>query len=355
MKNALISFLFTFSIVTLALSQTVYDVGDHPKVNINPNLTQTPTYMPDPLTRPVSQVNVPTAVPQFTQIPAATPNATIVSNASYQLTMVAQLNLGLTPFPTPYVNISNFTPQFTQIPMATPNATVVANAANQLLALTPFPTQSVNVANQFTQIPQATPNATILANASYQLTQVAQNNLMLTPFPTQIERNIVMDAGAQAVTTASDGNGGNALEVAIAAHTYQYDSGNSTTVQLSAGATFTGTYTSVINQPAFSIQVTSDQNGTLIINQYIDSLGTYLSSAATFSVTANQGWSQARTVNGNYVRIKFINNGASTTTTLNINTYHGDITPTTQLNNQPMAINEVNGTALSLGRKRADR
>ena len=54
-------------------------------------------------------VNVPTPVPQFTQV----------------------------PYPTAV-------PQFTQIPAATPNATVVANAANQQLALTPFPTQTTN-------------------------------------------------------------------------------------------------------------------------------------------------------------------------------------------------------------------
>jgi len=111
---------------------------------------------------------------------------------------------------------------------------------------------------------------------------------------------------------------------------------NSTTAQLAASATFTGVLDAVINQTQISILLTSDQPGTLTVNQYIDAGGTRLTSSVPYTVTASVGFSRAITINGNYVNLAFQNTGASTTTTLNLNTYYGTIMPATQDGSVPV-------------------
>jgi hypothetical protein len=124
---------------------------------------------------------------------------------------------------------------------------------------------------------------------------------------------------------------------------------NTTTTQLAAAATFTGTIESTSSQQCISILLTCDQNGTLIIEQFIDVGGSFKSNSWTYSTLANVPFSRNFTANGNYARVKFTNNGGSTTTTLNLNTAYGTLPAVDDLGNSQVSLNEVNGTAISLG------
>lgn len=143
----------------------------------------------------------------------------------------------------------------------------------------------------------------------------------------------------------------NNLAMAIGATNYILSTANTTTTQLAANATFTGAIENIFNQPSYSVLLTSDQPGTLILNQYIDAAGTFLAQTLSFSITANQGFARSGPLNGNYFNVVFKNTGSVITTTLNINAAYGTIPSSTQLNNSPSSINEVSGSSISLGQK----
>lgn len=156
------------------------------QVLINAVATMTPV---------VNVSNQNTPIPQFTQIPNATPNATILANASYQLTQIAIAQSALTPWvnqgvsftggvwytTTPNVNVQVLT-------LAQPTPTAQANvylkgdsvglstSANQVSMMTPVQ----NTSNHATTIDTTVSAiATVsLTQVSLQLTQVA---LALTP------------------------------------------------------------------------------------------------------------------------------------------------------------------------------
>lgn len=142
---------------------------------------------------------------------------------------------------------------------------------------------------------------------------------------------------------------GNNLPIALGATNYVLSTVNTTVAQLVAGATFTGGIETTFNQQCYSVLLTSDQNGTLTLKQYIDAAGAFLAQSTVYNILAGVPFGRSNVVNGNYFNLTFQNNGGITTTTLNINTAYGTIPATTQLNNSPSAINEVNGVALSLG------
>ena len=167
------------------------------------------------------------------------------------------------------------------------------------------------------------------------------------------QKTQVVDGSGNVINSLSDGNGGFAIEVAQAATSFQLSTGNSSVAQLAAGATFTGTIDAIINQQSYSILLTSDQPGTLTIKQFIDAAGAHLAQSIVYSISAGVGFSRSGIMNGNYAQLIFHNTGASTTTTFDLNTYYGTIPASTQLNNAPISINEVNGTALSLGQTTA--
>lgn len=137
--------------------------------------------------------------------------------------------------------------------------------------------------------------------------------------------------------------------VAMGATNYVASTNNSTTAQLASSATFVGVVETAFNQQSFSILITSDQNGTLTIKQYIDAGGTKIASSNSYSVIASLPFARSGVINGNYISITFQNTGGSTTTTLQIDTAYGTIPAATQLNNGPVAINEISGSALNLG------
>jgi hypothetical protein len=155
------------------------------------------------------------------------------------------------------------------------------------------------------------------------------------------------DASGTVVGTLADGSGLVGLAVSLAGTNFPLSTLNSSTAQLASGATYTGAIETIYNEQAISVLVTSDQPGTLILNQYIDAAGTRKISSWPFAVAAGQGFSRSFVANGNYFNLTFQNTGPGATTTLNVNTAFGILGTQTNLGNAPVAINEVNGTMTS--------
>ena len=156
------------------------------------------------------------------------------------------------------------------------------------------------------------------------------------------------DASGNAINSLSAGAGANGLLIAMGATNFTHSTNNSTTTQLASNATFTGVVESIFNEQAASILVQSDQNGTLTINQWITN-GTGIPSAIVFSIVAGVTFNRVFEVGGNYLNLTFKNTGASTTTTLNIDTAYGTMPAVSQLGNNPSAINEIGGVAITTG------
>jgi hypothetical protein len=152
--------------------------------------------------------------------------------------------------------------------------------------------------------------------------------------------------GSLALATALEG-----ILTSAGATDFFFSTANATTAQLAAAATFTGAVESIVSAQAWSIILTTDQPGTLTIREYIDAGGTRITSTKTISVAANVPLSRCYTANGNYFNLTFQNTGGSTTTTLNINTAFGVLPAVTSLGHGPVALNEVSGTAFSLGQQ----
>lgn len=140
---------------------------------------------------------------------------------------------------------------------------------------------------------------------------------------------------------------GNNLPISLGATNYVLSTVNTSVVQLASNATFTGGIETTFNQQSYSVLLTCDQPCTVTLNQFIDAAGTFLAQTTTYSMVANQNFAKSNVVNGNYFNIVIKNTGISTTTTLNLNTAYGTIPSATQLNNQPISINEVNGIAVT--------
>jgi hypothetical protein len=157
------------------------------------------------------------------------------------------------------------------------------------------------------------------------------------------------DGTGAAINSLSAGTGANGLIIAMGATNFVVSTTNSTVVQLTAGATFTGGIETIFNEQDISILLTNDQAGTLTLKQYIDAGGTRVASSWVYAIAANVPFSRSFVGNGNYFNATFQNNGASTTTTLNLNVAYGTLGSATNLGNAPVSLNEVNGAALALG------
>jgi hypothetical protein len=188
---------------------------------------------------------------------------------------------------------------------------------------------------------------------------VGNDTSVATPLPVQLISNAVTalgsntnDGAGTAINSLSAGTGANGLMVAQGATNFFVSTLNSTTAQLAASATYTGTIEAVLSAPYASIIIDCDQPGILVVKQYITSTAGTQCIQTSFTTVAKVGgncFGRSFPINGNYFSITFQNTGASATTTLNINTAYGNINSATQLLNAPVALNEINGTALSLG------
>lgn len=102
---------------------------------------------------------------------------------------------------------------------------------------------------------------------------------------------------------------------------YSTSAGNSSTANLAAGASFTGTIESVFNIPAIQVMIKSDKAFTLTVNQYIDSAGTKLvQTSRLFFREANVWLCENIQIAGNYYNIVVTNVDSATTTALTIET-----------------------------------
>lgn len=154
------------------------------------------------------------------------------------------------------------------------------------------------------------------------------------------QRSVVVDASNNAI--GSQENGGiRGLAVTQSGTYYDLVASNSSTAQLAASATFTGTIEYSANQQAISMLCVSDQPITLTLREFIDEAGTRQTSIRTFNVTAGTGFSRCVQLNGNYFRISAQNTGASTTTTFALDVALGTLQSQTQSGNLPVSINEV--------------
>lgn len=175
---------------------------------------------------------------------------------------------------------------------------------------------------------------------------LAVRNIGLGRFGIRDIDKVQLTDGTLNVTNLPDGSGGVGLGVGIMATNFTAGPGNTTTTQLASGATYTGTIETIFNQQAISILLTSDQNGTLTLKQYIDAAGTRLASSVPYVITAGVGFSRSIVANGNYFNLTFKNSGSSTTTTLNINAFYGTLPAITNLGNSPVSLDEINGTTV---------
>lgn len=161
----------------------------------------------------------------------------------------------------------------------------------------------------------------------------------------------IVDINGVAISSLVDGGVNNGFGIAMMATNFVLSAANSSTVQLASLATFTGAIETIFNQQCISILLTSDQNGTLKLQQYIDLAGARKISTLTIQVVANIPFSRNFVGNGNFFNLTFKNDGGLTTTTLNINTAYGTLPAATNLANAPVSLDEVNGTAFTLGQK----
>lgn len=109
----------------------------------------------------------------------------------------------------------------------------------------------------------------------------------------------------------------------VASFNYPISTNNSSTAQLTAGSSFTGVIESPQDQPSMSILLTSDQNTTITVRQFIDIAGVFAAPDIVFYVPAGQGFARSLAINGNFVQVIAQNTGASTTTTFNLNVAFG--------------------------------
>ena len=236
--------------------------------------------------------------------------------------------------------------------LAAASVPVVLTAA-QITTLTPLNTVAVTGALTDTQLrASALPvSATALPLPTGAATSAKQDTLS-AQFPTTL--GIKTSANSLSIAPASDGN----FPVTITALSYPSSTGNNTTAQLAAGATFTGAIETVLSLQAAQVEVICDQAYTVIIEQFIDAGGTQKSSKDadyTFTRLAGVPTNENITLPGNYFRLKLTNNGGSTTTTLKIDTTFGIMATApyslTNLGNFKTSINEIGGAALTIGQK----
>lgn len=195
---------------------------------------------------------------------------------------------------------------------------------------------------------QTTAN-TSLANIDTKTPTLGQKPMAgSSPVVISSDQSAIPIAGSSgtAIDNLNSGTGLNALNVALTGTNYILSTANSTTAQLAVNATFTGGIETVFNQQAISLLLTSDQNGVLTVNEYIDAAGAFSIAKLTYAIVANVPFSRAITANGNYVNLTFKNTGTATTTTLNINTAYGTLPAVTALGNGPVSIDEVNGVPM---------
>jgi hypothetical protein len=146
--------------------------------------------------------------------------------------------------------------------------------------------------------------------------------------------------GLNDVTVFDGGVGYKGLVTSIGPTVFISSPSNSTTTQLAGLASFNGLIVSCFNQPAVQINLTSDKNMTLLINQYIDSAGTRKSDTFTYQVIANQGLSLCLPLAGNFINVVVTNSAGASTTSFSLDTTFGTMESVDTYGNQPISIGQ---------------
>lgn len=120
--------------------------------------------------------------------------------------------------------------------------------------------------------------------------------------------------------------------------TYTFSAVNSSSSQLAAGASFTGTLESVTTAQSISILLSSDQPIQLTFNQYSDSGGTYAGPPRSFYIPARQGLSWSMPLNCNYCNLVAKNVGSATSTTFRLDIAYGTIPSADLGGNTPVTL-----------------
>lgn len=156
---------------------------------------------------------------------------------------------------------------------------------------------------------------------------VIASNQSAVPTTINAGSNLIGKVGIDQTTngTTNRVNIGADGQVALNGVEYFFSTVNTTSAQLASGATFTGTIEDVTTYPSISFQAFADQNLTITINQFIDLAGTKVSEVRTISYVANEKMGVSFTINGNYIQVIVKNEGASTTTTLQVESAYGII------------------------------
>ena len=169
--------------------------------------------------------------------------------------------------------------------------------------------------------------------------------------PPNVNGQAAMANSAPVVIASNQTN----LPVAINTLIFPTSTNNSSVAQLAASAIFVGVLENTQNLQAAQLEIFSDQPYTIFVEQFIDAAGTKLSAQDSFTRLANVPYSENITIPGNYFRVRVQNTGASTTTTLQIDTTFGIMSTgprtVTNLGNNRMAVNEIGGSALSIGQQ----
>jgi hypothetical protein len=150
-----------------------------------------------------------------------------------------------------------------------------------------------------------------------------------------VQQDFGGQAGPESLVTVT-----NPLPISVNAANFLFSTGNTSVIQLSAGATFAGAVETALNQPCISLLMTCDQPMVLTIKQYIDAGGTFAVPDIAFSVPAGTQFSRSFVLNGNYVKVTAQNVGSSTTTTFNLNTAYGTISPADKNGSVPVSIDQ---------------
>lgn len=223
-------------------------------------------------------------------------------------------------------------------------------ADNVTLPGTGTSVRAKNISSQLTQLVQLD-----IGGETAELQVVGGQNTMANSIPVVLASDhtkvptTTYDGSGNVINSLAQGVGQNGMLSAQGATSFFYSTVNSSSAQLNAGQAFVGTVESMLNSPAISFLMRSDQPGILLINQWEDAGGTLLTNQWKYNISANIGFGVSFVINGNYVSVQFTNTGYAATTNLNINSAYGTISPATQLGNNPTAITEIAGVQIPFG------
>lgn len=142
----------------------------------------------------------------------------------------------------------------------------------------------------------------------------------------------------------------NNLLVALASLPLSVSSGNNSTAQLAAGASFIGAIETVANSQSTQILVRCGKAYSCTIDSFIDAAGLAQVGSIKFYKTAGDPTSTCYDLPGSYFRLTVKNEDSSTTTDLNVQTTFGTMPSTDDTGRQVVAEPSISSiTALVVG------